>query len=102
MQNPRGMTGDRPRILVIDDEPLMLSALRRSLREEYEVVGLDDADQALAVLTSGEWFDAVLCDIQIPGTGGPEIRDVLRKIGSPLAARFIWMSGGACPVEGPF
>lgn len=87
---------------MIDDEPLMLTALRRLLARRYEVVVLENVDLALLVLTSGQCFDAILCDVNMPGMPGPEIREVLDKLGSPMAGRFIWMSGASCPVEGPF
>ena len=95
------MTSRRPKVLVLDNEAFILAALRRALRN-YEVTTLDDAEEALRLLTSGQHFDVILCDVNMPRMRGPEIRETLYRLRSPLAGRFIWMSGAPCPVDGPF
>ncbi|MDZ4186135.1 MAG: sigma-54 dependent transcriptional regulator [Desulfuromonadales bacterium] len=57
-------------ILVIDDDKAMRHMLRLVLeREEYRVSEAESADQALQ-MASKEIFDAILCDIRMPGTDG--------------------------------
>jgi len=93
---------DRLRVLVIDDEPLILKSTARLLRRRYEVVTANSAEAALTRIQVGEWFDAVLCDVNMPQLSGPEVRDLLGTVSSQIAGRFIWMSGRECPVDGPF
>lgn len=57
-------------ILVIDDDKAMRHMLRLVLeREDYRVSEAESADQALQ-MASKEIFDAILCDIRMPGTDG--------------------------------
>jgi CheY-like chemotaxis protein len=76
---PSAAKADRPlRVLIADDEPLILRALTRLLeRRGHEVHAVPDAYQALELLGRGS-FDAVLVDAQMPG-GGPSVLDHLRE-----------------------
>ena len=67
----------RPVLLVVDDEPRILSALQRCLRREgYEIVTADGAAAALRALRSRR-IDALLTDHKMPGVSGLElIREV--------------------------
>jgi response regulator RpfG family c-di-GMP phosphodiesterase len=57
-------------LLVVDDEPRILSALSRSLRREgYELITSETVEEALRVLDSRP-VDAVLSDQRMPGTSG--------------------------------
>ena len=47
------MSADSPLVLIVDDEPRILSALRRSLRREpYEVITVESFREAYHVLES--------------------------------------------------
>lgn len=59
------------RILVIDDSGTIRKAIRRILEQlSYAVIEAEDGEQALHVLTAGDPFDAVLCDIDMPNMDG--------------------------------
>ena len=58
----------RARILLVEDEPLVVRFVARTLeRDGFEVGLLDSADAACALLESGEKFDLVLTDVGLPG-----------------------------------
>jgi CheY-like chemotaxis protein len=62
--NPR-----QPTVLVVEDEMLIRSAVAEYLRKlGYRVVEAADAAEAVAVFSSGEPIDVVLCDVELPGT----------------------------------
>ena len=64
---------DTPALLVVDDEPHILSALRRVLRREgWEILTAETAGEALSILDARS-VDAILCDHQMPGMGGLEL-----------------------------
>ena len=65
------MSGGGPvRLLILDDEPRILSALRRSLRREpYEVFTAETAAEALRILET-EPIDVVVSDHKMPGQSG--------------------------------
>ena len=72
---------ERPKILVVDDEPAVQQALSRAFAlERYEVEVASDGGQALEALAA-ERFDAVVLDVTMPGVGGLEVCRRLRASG---------------------
>jgi signal transduction histidine kinase/CheY-like chemotaxis protein len=84
----------RRRVLVVDDEPLVCAAVARMLGE-HEVVTETEPRAALARVGRGERFDAVLCDVMMPGLDGEGVVSALRASAPELAARVVLMTGGA-------
>lgn len=76
---PRGEPGS-PVLLMVDDEPRILSALQRCLRREgYELVLADSGAAALRVLRERR-VDGLLTDHKMPGMSGLElIREIAAK-----------------------
>jgi two-component system response regulator MprA len=69
------------RVLVVDDEPAVRSALLRALRlERYEVDAVEDGEQALRAL-GAQHFDAVILDIGLPRIDGLEVCSRMRGEG---------------------
>ena len=74
----------RDRVLVVDDEADIRFGLELNLgREGFEVIAVSDALAALARLET-ETFDAVLCDLVMPGEDGLGFIDALRARGSDV------------------
>ncbi len=62
--------GSAPRLLILDDEARILSALRRALRREgYEILTFERAEDALRELEERP-VDAILTDQKMPGMSG--------------------------------
>jgi len=81
------------RILIIDDE----RAIRNSLKEvfemnEYEVDTAESGQDGLQA-ASKEKYDAILCDIKMPGMDGNEVLDALQQEG--IESPVIMISGHA-------
>jgi PAS domain S-box-containing protein len=83
------------RLLVIDDEPMILGALRRSLSNDYAVTCVSDARRALDGLRAGERYEVILCDLMMPDVTGMDLYAELEKIAPDQAARIVFVSGGA-------
>lgn len=62
----------QPAVLLVDDEPHSLAAMRMALEEEFKIFVAADADAALEIL-AGEWVQAVLCDQRMPGRTGTDL-----------------------------
>jgi two-component system, chemotaxis family, chemotaxis protein CheY len=62
------------RILVVDDEPLVRTVVRRILEKGgYEVLEAENGETAIEAIGSGEnrlVLDAVICDIRMPKING--------------------------------
>ncbi len=71
------MTAQRPTILLVDDEPHSLSAMRMALEDEFDCVTAGDADTAAQKMEE-EWVQVVICDQRMPGRTGVEILTDLR------------------------
>ncbi|HYO68639.1 MAG TPA: response regulator, partial [Archangium sp.] len=85
----------RGRILVVDDEPMIGMAIRRTLQREHEVIALTSAREAQARLTSGERFDLILCDLMMPEMSGMELHQAVASHSPGLAGRMVFLTGGA-------
>jgi len=67
------------RILFVDDEPNVLSALRRLFRREgYDLTFSDGTEDALRVLSEQE-VDLVVSDYRMPGMTGIEFLKIVRE-----------------------
>ncbi len=86
------------RVLVIDDDPLVLRAVKRQLRG-HDVVCASGGEAGLELLTTDDSWDAILCDIMMPGMSGPELYRELCDRNEELAARMTFITGGAVTNE---
>jgi EAL domain-containing protein (putative c-di-GMP-specific phosphodiesterase class I) len=64
------VTTERPRVLLVDDDPRILAGLRRQLYRQYDVVTADGGAEGLAVLHSQDPFAVVISDMRMPGMDG--------------------------------
>jgi len=80
-----------PRILLVDDEPRLLSSLYELLRDrDYHLVTATCGSEALAQLTKLR-FDLILLDLRLPDMSGHEIMDFINAKG--IDGDVIVMSG---------
>jgi len=80
------------RVLIVDDERALTSAMARQLAGPCDVEVAGDGHDALARLREND-FDAVLCDLRIPGLSGPEVYEEIQRIKPELARRFVFVTG---------
>jgi DNA-binding NtrC family response regulator len=86
----------RSTLLVIDDEPNILTTVKRSLElEDYAVVVANSAAAGLARLAEHE-VDLVLLDVMMPGESG---LDALPKIRSQSPETIVVMMSGNATIE---
>ncbi len=89
----------RGSVLVVDDEPMIGRVLEIALQREHDVTSVHSAESALTLLERGDAFDVILCDLSMPGMGGREFYERLRSTRPEIAARIVFMSGGARSAE---
>ena len=71
------------RVLVVDDDPAVRSAIARALRVDYEVGEAVDGADALAQHSSSP-ADAIVLDLLMPEIGGLDVCRSLRHRGDPV------------------
>jgi PAS domain S-box-containing protein len=73
----RPMPGGKERILLVDDEPDIVTAAEIILRRlGYEVMGLTDGNDALAVFQAGpDSFDLIITDLTMPQLTGLDLAE---------------------------
>jgi thioredoxin reductase (NADPH) len=87
---------NKPVLLVVDDDPQVLAAVRRDLRaryrESYAIVGASSGEEALATVRElkarGDALALVISDQRMPGIQGTEVLAGSRDV-YPLARRVL-------------
>jgi two-component system, cell cycle sensor histidine kinase and response regulator CckA len=87
-------TEQRSRILLVDDEPIMVRVLAELL-SEHDVTIAYSGREAIARLTGNTSFDVVVCDLQMNDGTGVDVYEHLCERAPDLARRVIFTTGGA-------
>lgn len=68
------------RILLVDDEPILLKAVEFKLKKEkFDVTTATSGEDAVEQLKSGEHYDLVISDVMMPGLSGIELLRVVKE-----------------------
>lgn len=70
-------TRSLPTILVVDDEPHSVAAMRMALEDDFVVLEATDAEQAWALMEE-HWVQVVVSDQRMPGKSGIELLTDIR------------------------
>ena len=96
-RQPKLCPHNRYRILVIDDQPSVRLGVREILEDAgYEVTEAASADEAMPLLTDGKTAEAIVTDINMPGTlDGLELARMVDGLMPEIA--IVIMSGKRLP-----
>ena len=94
-----GVSAPRPRLLVVEDEEAVAEGLRLLLEHEYTVHLAASGQQALDKISRDGPFDAVLCDLMMPGMSGIQLFHAVKSAAPGLEERLVFMTGGAFTPE---
>ncbi|MCC6751106.1 MAG: response regulator [Deltaproteobacteria bacterium] len=81
-------------MLIVDDEPLVRSVLRRILEPHHEVVELGSGADAQRLLVNDRAFDLIWCDVTMPNVTGQELYEWLAARDPQAAERVVFVTGG--------
>ena len=87
-------TAVKPRLLIVDDEPLVCRSLARAFRRTVDVSTAENAGQARVLLGTSA-FDIVLSDFALPGENGLQLLSWVAAE-APLVRRVL-MTGDETP-----
>lgn len=82
----------RSRVVVVDDEPTITSALVRLLQPAFEAEGFTRAGAAISRALAGN-VDVIVCDMLMPELSGMALYEAVTARNSALAPRFLFMIG---------
>jgi PAS domain S-box-containing protein len=83
-----------PRVLVVDDEPLIVSSLTRMLAPHARVIGETVPERALERILADPTLDAIVCDVTMAGMTGIDLHERVAREAPERAARIVFISGG--------
>jgi two-component system, cell cycle sensor histidine kinase and response regulator CckA len=80
----------RPVVLVVDDEPVALAVLQRTLEPHYHVLTASDGLEALDIIGgSGAAIQVVVTDVRMPRLSGPALAAHLARLNRSPAVLFV-------------
>jgi CheY-like chemotaxis protein len=85
----------RGKVLVVEDEHMLRSALQRVLSPVHDVSLVDRAEAALERVKAGERFDVILTDLMLPEMTGMQLYAELERFDPGQARVVVFMSGNA-------
>jgi signal transduction histidine kinase len=88
----------RVRVVVVDDEPSILTAIERMLGSGFDVRSFATGAEALEALV-GDPPEAILCDVMMPEMSGAELWARLEARAPELLERMVLLTGGAFTPE---
>lgn len=86
-----GQQPGRPSVLVVDDDASIAHLLMRMLQQKYDVAVAHDGKAALQACTLFK-FDAVFCDLMMPGLSGADVYRTLHASNPQLAERIVFVT----------
>lgn len=83
----------RKRVLLADDDADVCALLELALAQHCDVVAVHDAETALARLSSGVRYDAIISDFMLPGISGLELVEKIRRCERSARMPILMISG---------
>ena len=69
---------DKPRVAVIDDEPIVCREIKRSLEKDHYIIETFQNGKSAIQRMDQVAFDLVLCDLRLPGQSGLEVLEQVK------------------------
>jgi CheY-like chemotaxis protein len=83
-------SSERPVVLVVDDEPVALAVIQKTLEPHYQVLTASDGLKALAIIEAwGPGIRVVVTDVRMPGLSGPALAAHLARLDRSPAILFV-------------
>ena len=92
-------TRARPKVLVIDDDPIVGRSIVRLLRTSADAVAVTGGREAQQLLADGRSYDVIFCDLMMPDVSGAEVHAWISRERPDLVPRVVFLSGGATTAE---
>ena len=84
--DPLPSRSEKPRVLFVDDEPLVLEGLKRSVYREFDTEFATSPEEGLAKVQKSALYPVIVSDMRMPGMDGAEFLSRVRVL-SPDSVR---------------
>jgi CheY-like chemotaxis protein len=84
------------RILIVDDERLVVKALAHMLRKAGYCIGVASNGWEALVKVSAEHYDLIICDVAMPVMDGQAFYHQLSRARPSLSQRVVFCTGDSC------
>lgn len=88
-----------PQLLVVDDEPIIATLVKRMLAARGNIDVCEDFDSAIRYLDAAPAVDLILCDLTLRGGSGWNLHRWLSEHRPDLLSRIAFITGGAYTQE---
>ncbi|MFH0899395.1 MAG: ATP-binding protein [Pseudomonadota bacterium] len=85
----------RPRILVVEDDPVVLRTMLRVLGEGFDFIGVENGERALAILGADSAFDVLIVNLADDTTDGPDFYRAVQASAPGLERRIIFSTAAS-------
>jgi CheY-like chemotaxis protein len=86
----------KKRILIVDDELMLLYSLRRMLEDLYDVTIASGGRKAIDLINKQETpFDLIICDVSMPDINGVNLYIYLAEHHPTIKDHIVFMTGGS-------
>jgi len=80
--------GAKAKILIVDDEPLILKSLSLVFQDDYDVVTADSGNEALKIISNASDLGCIILDIKMEDMDGLETAEQINSINSEIPIIF--------------
>src|SRR5215471_13938965 len=91
---PRPAGDSKPRLLLVDDHPGVLSGLTTMLAHDFDVAGVAASGHQALEMARRVAPDVIVLDINMPGLNGFQTLEALERAGTRAPAVFLSMMNG--------
>lgn len=81
------------RILIVDDEEMIRDVFIAIFSDRFKVEAASSGPEAIARIESGPAFDAIICDLNMPGMDGIEFYQKVLEKAPATAGRVLFLAG---------
>jgi phosphoserine phosphatase RsbU/P len=99
---PTRQDGAKPTVLFIDDDPNVLSALKRGLGSHCMVTIATNAVDAFTLFSNNGPFSVVVSDLRMPDLSGVEVLKAIHCRSPATAGIVLTGSGSSAPPRGTY
>ena len=86
--------GTRPRVLIVDDERLLVESLSELLSDDFDVISAGTVAEGMARVIAEPTLGAILCDLHLLDGTGLDLYRGIREAAPGVERRMVFFTGG--------